>query len=171
LENEIKKNIKDWFKCKTSFVKLFKVKFWKKKFKNIGSNIVNFIKFIGFRGILFGGIGAAASVISGFGDLLFKGAFGAAKIGLFFIKGIFNIGTKIIGGTITVLKNILGLGIKISKAVLGTAASILNKLKIFLMTPFGAYAVGFVIGFLKTKILQLIGYVFNTSKEKLKELE
>jgi hypothetical protein len=153
LENELKNNIKDWFKTKFKFTKLFSPKFWKKTIKGVGSSIFNFVKFNGLKGIALGALNVSASVIAGVGDLLFKGAFAAAKLGLFLIKGIYNIGTKIIGGTITILKNILGLGIKISKMMLGTAASILKKLKIFLLTPFGAYAVGFVIGFLKTKIM------------------
>lgn len=135
---------------------LCSVLYWKRKMKSFGKGFVKFL----------------ASAFTGGLKLTLKLGWGITKLGLYSIQGLVTSIFSIAKFGLNAIKNIIKLTFNLSKTILSGAAKFFKRIKLFFLTPTGAYILGFIIGFFKQKIMGLVSKLiekYGEIKDKFKK--
>lgn len=158
---KISKDIKKWWKRNTKFVNLISLSFWKKKFKGIVKNVVDYFKHGGVLNILSGALG----IIRFIGRGIIKTGFKLATTAIPMMFDIFSGITSLFGRMISSVSGIVKLSINIVKNTISGAFSLFKRISLFLLSPPGAYITGFIVGMILQKINQLFPKLIETLKD------
>lgn len=158
---KISKDIKEWWKRNTKFVNLISLSFWKRKFKGIVKNVVDYFKHGGVLNILSGAFG----IIRFIGRGIIKTGFKLATTAIPMMFDIFSGITSLFGRMISSVSGIVKLSINIVKNTISGAFSLFKRISLFLLSPPGAYITGFIVGMILQKINQLFPKLIETLKD------
>ena len=158
---KISKDIKEWWKRNTKFINLISLSFWKKKFKGIVKNVVDYFKHRGVLNILSGAFG----IIRFIGRGIIKTGFKLATTAIPMMFDIFSGITSLFGRMISSVSGIVKLSINIVKNTISGAFSLFKRISLFLLSPPGAYITGFIVGMILQKINQLFPKLIKTLKD------
>ena len=139
---KISKDIKKWWKRNTKFDNLISLTFWKKKFKGIVKNVVDYFKHGGVLNILSGAFG----IIRFIGRGIIKTGFKLATTAIPMMFDIFSGISSLFGRMISSVSGIVKLSINIVKNTISGAFSLFKRISLFLLSPPGAYITGFIVG-------------------------
>lgn len=159
--NTITKDIKKWWKRHTKFDNLISSSFWKRKFRRIVKNVVDFFKHGGILSILSGAFG----IIRFIGRGIIKTGFKLATTAIPMAFGMFGGIVSLFGGIISSVTGLVKLSFNIVKNTISGAFSLFKRISLFLLTPPGAYLTGFVVGLIVKKINQLFPKLIETFKD------
>jgi hypothetical protein len=112
------------------------------------------------------GKGSVGGVFKAFGTSALRAGFLALNIGAFIVKGIFSIGKFVIKGVVGFAKGIANLSLKIVSGIMKKIATpVLKGLFFAMMTPAGAFAIGFISHYLYDKSKRFFQRVKKTITE------